>query len=918
MATGFSTVAADRGWGSDRTGRALTVNVRDGDDRSWYADRVRLASLSLLALALLGCGGDAARGAGGGSGTGGGGGQAPDTCPAGELEVDGTCWPAGLPPDWTAPAPVTPDAGVAACGEGFVDDGAAGCEPVLPATPCTGLTMATVGDTACAPVVDCGTTIWGNIPVDASTIHVDVSYTGVSDGTASAPYTTIQAAVDAAPIGATIAVAAGIYAEDVMVSSTPVTLWGRCPDLVQVVGTSSAIWVDQAPGTVIRGVAATAPNAGIAMVLSPGSRVEEVASAGAGAVGVAVVGDGDEVVVRRALVVDAGLAGMISQGTMAVERSEVRRVAGPPTVGIAVYPDGFPAALRLEASYLHDVGGAGMLAHSADLLMTGSVVSDVAPNDDGLARGVELATVEPTTPATATIRQSVIRRTQGAGVAILSAIATIEDTTIDQVLPDARGLGSTVLAVMELDARLPSEVTLARSTLRNGTGYGVQVGNSVASLDRVLIDGVEEGVALGRGLGAFDGSDVSITDSEIVPDASVGVVAIGGTVAIDGSLIRRVRYGGMAGVGVVAQLDPDGLYDTAVTMVDSQVEDVVGDGTVAVGAALTLDGVTINDVRAVNLDDRDSGIAAGAMEGGTLTVRRADLRDVVTGVGAVDATLTVEGTRVTTSPPGVIGYPYADGRGLEIQRSTVTIGWSEIGPVFDAGIAAFDSTVETEGLAVHDVAVHAAEADHGVGIGVFVEKGSASATLRGNRIEAVDGIGLLTNGSSVVLDRSLVRDVRSGIDGSLGRGVQLQDGSVFELTDSQIASTREFALTVLRSSGNLRRTGILGVAPATEEGLFGDGVAIIASGPVQIEAVTIRDTTRAALSIFGSAVTLSDSDLRCNELPLVVEPLAGTSPQLTNGGGNLCGCDGEAVVCKALSVGLEPPEAVDTGAPRRP
>ena len=143
----------------------------------------------------------------------------PVTCQAGELLVTGdtgepSCLPAGIP----------------SCAAGFVGDDTGGCVAILPNTACASGTMALPGETACRPVTPCGEGTWGEIPVDAGTRHVDPSFGGLGDGSAGAPYTTIAAAVAAAPPGALIALAAGDYHEQVRVEK-PLTLWGRCPDL---------------------------------------------------------------------------------------------------------------------------------------------------------------------------------------------------------------------------------------------------------------------------------------------------------------------------------------------------------------------------------------------------------------------------------------------------------------------------------------------------------------------------------------------------------------------------------------------------------------------------------------------------------------------------------------------------------------
>src|SRR6185436_10488706 len=114
-----------------------------------------------------------------------------------------------------------------------------GCAADLPAT-CPPGSLAVPGDAACREIAPCGTGTWGDIPVEASTEHVDASYVGgASDGTSAKPWTTIQEAVDAAAPGAIVAVAAGSYAEDVRIDGKALRLWGVCPGEVEVVGSSA-------------------------------------------------------------------------------------------------------------------------------------------------------------------------------------------------------------------------------------------------------------------------------------------------------------------------------------------------------------------------------------------------------------------------------------------------------------------------------------------------------------------------------------------------------------------------------------------------------------------------------------------------------------------------------------------------------
>ncbi|HZO17031.1 MAG TPA: hypothetical protein VFB62_27330, partial [Polyangiaceae bacterium] len=170
----------------------------------------------------------------------------PDTqtsCVPGELRMeDGSCRPAGLPPDLPPAGPsAAPLAGVPrdGCAMGFVHDGDGGCQPVLPDSPCAPGMIAVPGDRDCRAVAPCGGGTWGTIPIDTSTQFVDASFSGTSDGSAVAPWTSVQEAINAAVPGAIVALAAGSYVEDANVTK-PLRIWGVCPSLVEIVSTTPA------------------------------------------------------------------------------------------------------------------------------------------------------------------------------------------------------------------------------------------------------------------------------------------------------------------------------------------------------------------------------------------------------------------------------------------------------------------------------------------------------------------------------------------------------------------------------------------------------------------------------------------------------------------------------------------------------
>src|SRR4030095_5780598 len=96
-----------------------------------------------------------------------------------------------------------------------------------------------------------------------------------------APWTSIQAGIDAAVAGAIVAVASGDYTEDLVVQFKLVRLWGECPASVRVVGTGtgtrpSTLFIGTgASGTEGRRIALSGPLVGVLLSGSEDVIVEE-------------------------------------------------------------------------------------------------------------------------------------------------------------------------------------------------------------------------------------------------------------------------------------------------------------------------------------------------------------------------------------------------------------------------------------------------------------------------------------------------------------------------------------------------------------------------------------------------------------------------------------------------------------------
>lgn len=155
-------------------------------------------------------------------------------CGPGTIEFGGECVPGG------------PDAGNGECGPGTIPS-EQGCVPaVSPADrrPCEG---------RFGPIAE----------DDADAVFVDASFDGDNPiGTADAPYTSIQDAIDAASAGSIVAVAAGTYTEDIAITK-PLALEGRCAREAIIEG---GVAVSETGDVAVRGFTIASGSPGISAV----------------------------------------------------------------------------------------------------------------------------------------------------------------------------------------------------------------------------------------------------------------------------------------------------------------------------------------------------------------------------------------------------------------------------------------------------------------------------------------------------------------------------------------------------------------------------------------------------------------------------------------------------------------------------
>jgi hypothetical protein len=620
----------------------------------------------LTTLLLLGCGDEAAK-SGAADPTGGGGSTPtatmPDAglpvyqCPAGELPLDdGGCLPPGIVPS--------------DCAVGFeaVNDG---CEPIRPAQPCGPGTMALLGETMCHPVAPCASGTFGDIPVEANTQFVDQSFGGASDGTLSAPWTKIQDGVNAAVDGALVAIAAGNYNEGVVVAGKLVRLWGVCPDLVEINGTTAPAVRLQHSGSEIHGIALT-------------SAGHVALNVGNGATGVLA----DQMWLH-----DAELLGFDVEG-------------------------GNPAA-KMTRSLIENQGGIGAIAYGSDVVIEDTVIRNMQSSAGGwFGHGIRVLIDDANVQSNLELRRVIIDGAYRGGVDVVGSVAIIEDSVVTNVVPGQTDdeLGCGICLFESPDKTVQSQLTVRGSHVSNAHAAGILLRNSNGSVSTTVVRNIlehpVEPVSMGILALRFEHDAPSHTDIRSVlveqtriygisvfdADATVEAALIRDTETVADVILAGYPDVGGRGLGVETVFYPEQRATMAARGIRVERTHEVAIG--AIGAVLTLESAYVADVA---WRDTDMELGRGIniqVEQLMLTSPVADIRNVVLerasdhGIMIVEGQATIEGAHVVDTRfagngilgrgIGVQGYQWSAVRGeAHISRSLVE--GAHVAGIFMAG-----------------------------------------------------------------------------------------------------------------------------------------------------------------------------------------------------------------------------------------
>lgn len=425
--------------------------------------------------------------------------------------------------------------GVRECGKGFAADGKGGCTANVPA--CAVGTLATLGEAACHEVMECGPAPYGEVPSGA-VVFVNAAFTGTSDGTRDKPFTTIQAAVTAAPRDATIAVADGVYNESVTLLA-PVVLRGRCPSKVEIRGTGARAIAVRSTAE-IRGVAVTGAGQGVT-VDGSNVKLDQLWVHDTAGSGVFVQSPAAGVVLSRSLVEKVRTTGAYVEGAaLRVESSVIRDVSsaadgrGGNGVQAQIGRDGKPSTVAVAGTIVERVVASAILNYGSDVTIDGSLLRDVVGRDDvASCVHAQKGSVSDRLPQI-TIGTSLLERCTGTGVNLVVGTLSVDRSVIRDSKPHpvAKGLGLLVVR---------GALTVRDSFVSTMPLVGIQVFGGTAAIERTIVrDTGGIGIALAK-YKITEQTSATVTDSAVLHTSTVGIYAGAAKVDVLRSLVRDVK-----------------------------------------------------------------------------------------------------------------------------------------------------------------------------------------------------------------------------------------------------------------------------------------------------------------------------------------------------------------------------------------
>ncbi len=423
--------------------------------------------------------------------------------------------------------------------------------------------------------------------------------------------------------------------------------------------------------------------------------------------------------------------------------------------------------------------------------------------------------------ATVSVLASDLRANAMVGITATNAGVTLDDVGVYDTQPDRAGHWG-----FGIDMELGATLTATGCTVQGNTYAGVYAANDGTVVDLV---------------------GTVILDTAPSPDGTFGVgigVLDGASLAATGCTVQGSTQGGLyaANAGTVVELADTVILDTAASA------DGAGWGIgVEDGATLTATGCTVQESTEAGL------YAAGA--GTSVEVADTKLLDTAPG------------------PDGTFGRGIAVELGASLTATGCTVQGNSDSGVFAANAGTSVRLTDT------DILDTVPSPSGALGRGIEVQDGATltatRCTIQGNTDAAVFAGHV---GTVVELTDTAMLDTAPSPDGTLGRGINVQDGATLRATGCTVRGNTDIGVFAASAGtlAELRDTTILDTAPSPD-GTGGYGIAVQDGASLTATGCTVEGNTALGVSAgsVGTVVELDDTEILAT----------GASPDGTGGRG---------------------------------
>lgn len=679
------------------------------------------------------------------------------------------------------------------CAKGFSKTKDGWCEPLLPKVLCGPFKKATLGQTKCLELMDCGSGPWGNTSRTASTVHVLKSYDGAKgtpDGSADRPYTSIAAAVAAAPAGGQLAIGDGYYLESLVINK-PLTVVGRCPDEVTIgdLATNTPYTVDlQSSSVTIVGVTIRGNRS--ALLLSKGKvTVDRVVISAASEAGVTLRKDA-ELTLSGSIITNTSGAGLLMEGGRAqLTDTEISRVE--PSMFSKKPPTGIRAegssriGLQLTDCLIHKAV-MGIVARDTKLTLERTAIVDLRnlfyATTSWKGAGI-LASVSQQSEGSLKATDCLVADVDNVGVHFQGLTANLKRVVIRDI--NARQLdrkyGEGIIGDGQQKPALintPDKLYLIDSVVAR-TGYaGVRLSGVSLLMRKTLVQQPYFS-------GSYFGVGLQVTTGQW------GASRIG--IEITDSVVDRAWYAGMLLSGVFGTIERSVVRDTG-SDVRSQ---VTGVGMLLLDNHSTAAGVTI----------RDSLVSGNLHFGVGLFGARATLeRTVVTGTSAMEGDL--------FGGAGVVAAARTSDNVSSPSALTITDSVVAANSTFGVGLFGASGIVERSVIRGTTRRSFGNDLGHGIHVERWGEQ-QATLSVKDSLLMKNRGSGINMRSAAVEVSRCLISGGRDAgghreSDGISARADDTASGASLMVYDTLMDRSARAGVYAKKTSCNIQRSVLRG------------------------------------------------------------------------------------------------------------